>query len=1837
MVDYSVLANPAPQANDNGGINYDSLNDDARAAAVSGVMSSTTPDQAAQASSLARQTGQDPNVVNLDLPGAQRRNQIDQATTAAGNKALGDFYQNYPLAPQLAADDHQNLKNFADAAQPSPWDAFTGAIDAGSQQQQLNKQAAFAAATGIDKDQIQSQANPVSPSYSGVDWWAQQAGQMIGGMINSIPAAGTGAGAGAAIGSLGGPIGTGAGAVIGGGAGFIADQIAGIYGAKYKELDAARDANGNKLPESVKQVGALTSGILSGVIMSMTGDVTAPLVDAIGGKLISSMLSEPVINAGISQAVGAVGRSAVSGGVINTGISLASSISSELAKAGYNLSTGENFPTVFNNEDDRNQLINSLVQSFAGGAALFGVGRTIPIGIDAVSNMFHRAQVNVDAARTQQLFDLAQQSQMRERAPEAFANMASRALGADIVRIPPDRMQEILKANPDYFTYVDELGNKIEAAKVNNADIEIPAGDFFAHTTPEAFEAVKDDIRARNGLTTNEANELGEAQDRVPATSQLQEQLVAAQQELEEARTAATQPSKTNFTVAWDPEKSSFIAKDALGNEIGHLDDEFPEGPEKIAFTAHSMVAPEWRRLGVGTELYRQFSERHGGNISPGAASNEAMALWRSKFPEALARHIKSHELEVEDPAIAPLVAKAKAGASIEELAAEIRANPPKDVKGDGYPYRPVTENEPEALNAKLQPHLDRVVDLQDRIAAIDQPKVIPAGDPAAHLLQDSLETRTWAEQKSMWLEPLFPDLAGMTKENFTRYSKALQDMQAAVGKKVADAATRESKRIQGKLYQDMLAKEHEAVAKDINNQRPDLFAADLLRDKNSPKLDPITSNFLLKRPMSEEFPPDLPKEFFEKGGLDPSDYAEITGHDSGAHLIDSLVLLEHDRAERGESPKVQRERIIAEEAARRVEAREGTLEDHIMQDTIDAIMGVKQLDLMIEDLKALGDTPITNEVVQNWAEEKLNRLPVTSLVKMNRFEQAVGREGRAAETALLKGDKLGAFQAKQRQILNFELYRQAREMMKEIVAGQKIMDRFEANRTVEGVSQRYTNYIHDILRRADEPIPRSDRNLDADLTDGSFGEFIYNRYGEQKIIYAPDWMQEQVLPAIKDMNGEQIVEFTKTLQSMVFHGRNEGKLQLAQQTFERETFIAEAIASIENSRAELSDPDKKTFLREGLTSLLRPEKIVDMLDNHVIGPFNKIFKDLKTGEHKKAAILKEFTTTFNKIAKEGNFDHAFKDALNNVELLDEKSGKPMKLSRGHMLMMMLNMGSEGNYTVLSRGYGWDRAAIERFVNSNATKEDWGTVKSLWQMLEKQWPEVKRITKATTGVAVEDTRGRTIMTPNGPVKGGYFPLMPDRSRMDEKQKVTFDATDFQLLQPFVPSTAFKARTGAVYPVDLSLDQFGYRLRELAHAIGFTEPIATAKDVFGDPLIRQAIKERYGSEYNARISDWVKYVARDGGWPDETGMRVWQKMSRAARQNVLVMSVGLRPSTAAIHGGSALGNSLGEVGAANFARAIRQLMSVNRASYINEAFKQSGELQNRGHNLDADVGHSMDMALGENKFSAARRVWMGWSMSMIKTLDLASAYPTFMAARDRELANGTPLADAIYAGDKAVRDAHGSSGLVDLPSIQRGGEGFKWFTMFYGYFNHNFNQIYDSGRYMGESYNFFKQGDIPAAAKAFGQFSRKMFYYLMWPAIVHQAVRGDMKQDENPAGFAAKAIAEQLAGGIPIVRDLSYGLTQMSGGKIQEASGSPFGTMLSGLFDGARESYKLSQGDPSDLWVHNLVAMPMWATGIGTNSLANLAQGGYDKASDNLDDVDWKRFFMDGNPHPRRPQ
>ena len=1097
------------------------------------------------------------------------------------------------------------------------------------------------------------------------------------------------------------------------------------------------------------------------------------------------------------------------------------------------------------------------------------------------------------------------------------------------------------------------------------------------------------------------------------------------------------------------------------------------------------------------------------------------------------------------------------------------------------------------------------------------------------------------AEKKALWLHQAFDSetaaAINMTKADFARYSKDIENQYAITNEKALAAAVKEQKRRSTLRWKT----EEREVREQVNTD----FRYDLRF---------VAENYF-KRGIS-------PNSILEKGtkltDANKDELAQALGYQSGDQMKNMMAETDRSRAQLKMSPAAYYDHMVEMEVNNRMEAKHGKLGEHVLEDARAAAINVNQLKILNDERNFLAahvkKAIISREAAEDAADEFFGKQLAKTAVRHEREVATTGRNGLRAERALHKKKYDEALIHKNNQLFSALLAIRSRKFAKEVANLYKIVNRFRKNDAVSGVAQEYTNQVQGLLHRLGFVTSR----VPADLpTAQELTDFIRKKNAEGRMI------PELNLPnkPFKEFTVDDIRELKGTLDGLVHAGKAEKAIQIRDRIEKYEELVAQALKNLDELEKGGFDPRKKDMreriakkMRELDAIFLKLERQVDWLDHgEVNGPLNRgFFRGLKEGENWKTDKLRDVGKDLRKLNKDMGraWRKALKDKTDNRWLEDlDNPGKMLDLQRKQMLVIALNMGSKSNQAVLLGGYHWEYRDVMAYLNQNMLPKDWEFVDRIWKLFKDHLQQdIRDVTERISGVPAPLVEPAVLHTKFGPKTGDYYPLIADPLKRLERQKERIDIDPAEQLYTVLPNPrATKIRTGAMYPLDLSLDNLASRIIETVHNLGLREAMIAARKVTGDGLIRKGISRSLGPEY---LHEWDKAlddIAADGV-RDTSVPAIINQVALFIRRGIIGTLLGFDIGTAVIHGTSAFANSVFELGPGRFVAAAYELMFKTPDAYksfAKQAFTESGDMRNRQHDFDVDLRRAIDKVLSAGKLSRIQLAHLQFSTGLIRWLDWLTAIVVYHGAKNRAMTEmGMSEKDAIYYAGKIMRNAHGSNGLVDLSPVQRMGGIPAVFTMFYGYFNHNLNQTRDVVR---TAEGKGRHNENKTAGEKFFYVLGATFAYITVGAIIHTLVRhasskvwsfvdGEPDDDETPLWQQiALAHVGQLASMYPVVSSAQ----QLIWG--HNPSPTPLQEPFTNAYKLSQDASKWFEDRPvSKKWLENLMTMPGYMGAPITKQEAKATQFLWDYLS-GVQQADTVPQFIRGvlggesQPRPRR--
>lgn len=1012
------------------------------------------------------------------------------------------------------------------------------------------------------------------------------------------------------------------------------------------------------------------------------------------------------------------------------------------------------------------------------------------------------------------------------------------------------------------------------------------------------------------------------------------------------------------------------------------------------------------------------------------------------------------------------------------------------------------------------------------------------------------------------------------------------------------------------------------------------------------------------KREMANNVERDLLA--WEKENPRPKDEGPAVDHDLIAEqhgFVNGQDMLEHVHA------AGDREDVIRAMTDQRMLQEHGDLTSPkaIEQAADRAIHTQARARFIATELRALAKATGSARLLAKAAEEAAHASVAQKRVREispTQYTVSEGRAAREADKAFKAGDVQTAAVQKRAQLLSHALAKASMDAREEVAAGLKYLARFRKDSTLSKIDLPFREQILAILAKTDL---RQGTTLTSLANKQSLADWVAaQRAAGNEPGIDPRLLEWTGVQSYKDMTMEEFRGLVDSVRSIEKIGRNEKEILDGAKRRSIEEAEAEVVASIGQLRQRdptsnrgLSRLSKKWLSLKSTVasmdaSLLKMEQVIDWLDGHdPNGPLNRlIFRRIAEAAGHENDLHTELTRRMRALAKDmpANFGHDLDKRLILDGLIDSKTGQPVVLLKRELIAAALNTGNESNYGKLLRGEGWSQQALEAAFDKHLTADDWKFISGTWRTVESLWPEITALERRLGNLAPEKVEPRQVTNRHGTFEGGYYPVVYDPERSTDAADRGLKSSESLFENSYQRATTStghtKGRVDYAAPILLSLDVLPRHLSQVTHDIAFREAIIDADRFLRRPGVRQAIEAALGPEIYRQFRPWLQAMANDRVY-DARGLAFWDKVAHWARTSTTMVGLGYRFSTMAIHGATAMSNSVGEIGSRWMVSGAHSFFGspAKMAATRDFVFERSAEMRNRMNEVDRDIRdqlREMDANVTPGVIGATRDVLRGAKRSAfygVAMLDMASAMPTWMGAYNKAMHEGASEEDAAYAADKAVRNAHGGTGTKDLAAVQRGPEFMKLFTMFYSFWNHFYNRQRDIGRTAVSGARELGAGNYAGARRDFAMVLARSWFYFVVPQLIHAALKSKSKDDqESWLAWAAEEIGVGLFSGIPGARDVANAVS--TGRDYQPTPIVSIAKTVSGVAKDIEG--EIDGSGPTDRWLEHAAQTAGYVFGLPTGQAGATGQFLWDLGEGKQspqDLADWWNGVVHGRVHP----
>lgn len=874
------------------------------------------------------------------------------------------------------------------------------------------------------------------------------------------------------------------------------------------------------------------------------------------------------------------------------------------------------------------------------------------------------------------------------------------------------------------------------------------------------------------------------------------------------------------------------------------------------------------------------------------------------------------------------------------------------------------------------------------------------------------------------------------------------------------------------------------------------------------------------------------------KEGMSPERAAERFGFSSGEELLRALETAEPMDAK---VARLTNERLLAMKGAHEIEASE------IADEAMKALHTDERADILAYELGRLAarlgrrHTPV--RLVREHAEKKVREALIRD-VRPHEYQRGESRAAAEALDAALKKNLDAVFDAKERELLNHELYRAARARLEEVEKG------------LVFVRQAQRKAFRELLGRADflerwedlaarfEFIPVTRAREEARK---GLAEWIRDReasgdsLGEEVLI--PEWVRDETFRTnYRDLSGEQFDELLDSFRQLAAMARYNNALAAVEKRETRDDARAHLLSALRENMPSRppgarTEGDKRFLerlqglLRQGDASLLKVEQLFEWWDGgRVDGPWHQYL--FNTASKAQTAELDYTARITAKISKAVN--SMPKNIRKRMHEQIEIPGLGRPLTRRTAVGIALNAGNASNWRKMVRGEGMKRDGLSelqlRAAIDALSKEEIEYVNSVWELLESMWPDVEALYKDLRGIAPPKVKTRPFQAKNGLLKGGYYPVMYEQA-LSKQGELQAQANigglmDEDFVRASLPSSHSKAREEAfAAPVNLDLDMLPAHLAGVIKDLTWRKWMIDANWILNDRAILSAIEEHAGKEYTALLRDWVKRTVNDRNHASLKSLSLWKRIVEGLRFNTMIAGMGFKAATMTSQV-SGVGPAIEVVGLDNFREGVSYVLK-NRKKAYDEMVELSGEMRHRLETKDRDIRQKLLLLQGKDDLLSQVQ---DFALRGIGYADLMVSTPTWWGGYFKGLKeyDGDQKL-AIESGDRAVRLSQGSGGAKDLSSVQaRQDTLMRIFTMYYTPFGALYARLRDIGHDFGKTRN-------GAAAAA------RLFWVWIFASTVAELAAGrgpDDDKDESWLAWWTKNQAVYPFLTIPLVRDFA---------------------------------------------------------------------------------------------------
>lgn len=706
------------------------------------------------------------------------------------------------------------------------------------------------------------------------------------------------------------------------------------------------------------------------------------------------------------------------------------------------------------------------------------------------------------------------------------------------------------------------------------------------------------------------------------------------------------------------------------------------------------------------------------------------------------------------------------------------------------------------------------------------------------------------------------------------------------------------------------------------------------------------------------------------------------------------------------------------------------------------------------------------------------------------------------------------------------------------------------------------------------------------------FQDFVKRINDDYVGLQLPDALLDSVDRSYRELTISELRDLREAVQSVSQAG---DKADRYLEAFRKSDIKAEAARTKESIESKIGSPyggnrgigsefnskwREKWENTKRVTDIFIPE-MVNMLTlakyldaNEKLGPVTEnVYRPMAEAENRKLSRLNDAKVAVNDIFSKYYTPKEIADYKNRREFVPEV-GRTM--NREEMLVMALNWGNEGNRERIRKGYNLDDKQIWNILN-RLEKRDWDFAHDIGRYLDTYFPDIAKLEMDVRGIETKRVEPAEVATKFGKYEGWYFPIAYDFEK--SSAAYTNEAMKNELYKTAPAAAAQTERGHAISrvqnvrrPVRLSMGVLFNHLENVIHDLEFRRAVIDVNRYLRQPEVKSSIENAVGLSGYRAVETWLKSIASDQG----EVLSPAEKTMRWFRFGTTLSMIGFRPQILALKLGADAISAARELGPAKTASMLTKYafegMGLRNAETTDFVRSKSELMLHRSTFRERDLA---DMA----KKWQGQGGWKQYAFWMEYAADKAVSFPLWKEIYQRNVGEfGDKKASQM--ADEAVTFRLGSGSPLDRVGAQRGSEFKKFTSMYYTFHSAMFNQAWLDGKIAGLEY---RQGNT---GKALAIIAHATVYGWVLPAIHENLVRetvrntgGNDPNEDDRTKRIAKRTLELPFNNIWLARDIVPLVIDQAQGKRSEGIHfSPVEQALSDVLKPVGETAKILFGD-----------------------------------------------------------